>query len=154
MLLAVVVASCSVPDADSAADPSPSPSSSTVDVVTAAPSDTSIEPVPSEFVTAMQIVLFFQDTGLVIDDPRDNTDNGWCGADMWDCDEFLTSEQVSIVILPSAEGAARMSAGGDVYVSDDGQVALSFTAQRTPAEQQEQYTRALEDYLLQVAAQR
>lgn len=44
----------------------------------------------------------------------DNTEKGWSGADMWDGTQFLTSEQVPIVIQPSAEGASRMSAAENV----------------------------------------
>lgn len=153
LLLVAVVAGCSAPDSDSAAETSPSPSASTVDEVTPAPSDTTVEPVPTEFPPALQLVNYFQTAGLVVEDPRDNTAKGWCDADMWDCTEFLTSEQVSIAILPSPEGAERLMATGSAYVSSDGRVGLSFAAQRTPIEQQDQFTRALEDYLLTVPAQ-
>lgn len=74
----------------------------------------------------------------MVEDPRYNTDKGWSGADIWDCAGFMTSEQVTIIIQPSAEGAERMSAAGNVYVSSDGNVALFFFAQRTPIEQQDQ----------------
>ncbi|MGW9269052.1 hypothetical protein [Microbacterium sp. NPDC055599] len=120
---------------------------------TPTPSSKPVEPAPMEFPPALQLVNYFQTAGLLIDAPRDNSDKGWCEPDMWDCVEFLTSEQVSIIIQPSAEGAERMSAGGNIYVSSDGNVALSFAAQRTPIEQQAQYTRALEDYLLTLPAQ-
>ncbi|AKV86548.1 hypothetical protein AKG07_09830 [Microbacterium sp. CGR1] len=153
LILAVAVAGCSAPDADSAADSSPSASASTVREVTPSPSDTTVEPVPSEFPPALQLVNYFQTQGLVVEDPRDNTAKGWCDADVWDCSEFLTSEQVSIVILPSADGAERLMATGSAYVSSDGRVGLSFAAQRTPVEQQDQFTRALEDYLLTAPAQ-
>lgn len=153
LLLAVVVTGCSAPDSDSASDPSPSPTTSAVDEVSTAPSDTTVEPIPTEFPPALRLVNYFQAAGLVVEDPRDNTDKGWCDADMWDCAEFLTSEQVSIAILPSAEGAERLMTTGSAYVSSDGRVGLSFAAQRTPIEQQDQFTRALEDYLLTVSAQ-
>lgn len=153
LLLAAVVTGCSASDSDSAAESSPSPSASAIDEVTPAPTDATVEPVSTEFPPALQLVNYFQTAGLVVEDPRDNTAKGWCDADMWDCTEFLTSEQVSIVIQPSAEGAERMAAAGNAYVSIDGRVGLSFAAQRTPIEQQDQFTRALEDYLLTVPAQ-
>lgn len=107
LLLAVVVTGCSASGSDSATDsspspsPSPSPSATTVAEATPAPSDTTVEPVPNEFPPALQLVNYFQTAGLVVEDLRDNTAKGWCDADMWDCSEFLTSEQVSIAILPS-----------------------------------------------------
>lgn len=156
LIATIFVAGCTSPDDDAETSPAPTPSPSysmSVTKVTPTPSASPVEPAPMEFAPAMKLVEYFQSTGLVVQDPRDNTDKGWCEPDMWECVEFLTSEQVSIIIQPSAEGAERMSAGGNVYVSSDGNVALSFAAQRTPVEQQQQYTRALEDYLLTLAAQ-
>lgn len=153
LLLAVVVAGCSAPESDSATEVSSTPSASSVEETTTSPSPAPVEPAPAEVPPALQLVNYFQTAGLAVEDPRDNTDKGWCEPDMWDCTEFLTSEQVSIIIKPTAEGAKRMSAMGNVYVSSDGNIALSFAAQRTPIEQQDQYTRALEDYLQQLPAQ-
>ena len=102
--------------------------------------------------SASAIVSAFEDAGITITDPRDNTDKGWCEADQFDCDQYFTTEEVTVIIGPSAEAVARLTAGdmsSAYYVAEDGSVALSFLAQGTPEEARAPIVEALEAYLAQ-----
>jgi hypothetical protein len=106
---------------------------------------------PSQSVpSAGDIVSAFEDAGITITDPRDNTDKGWCDADQFDCDQYFTTEEVTVITGPSAEAVERFTAGdmgSAYYVAEDGSVALSFLAQGTPKEARAPFVDALESYL-------
>lgn len=99
---------------------------------------------------AEDIVSAFESAGITITEPRDNTDKGWCEADQFDCDQYFTTEEVTVITGPSAEGVERFTEGdmsSAYYVAEDGSVALSFLAQATPEEARAPFVDALESFL-------
>lgn len=89
--------------------------------------------------TADDVVEAFQNEGLSLVDPRDNTDKQ-CGEGNMPCSQLITTEDVSIFLWPTEEEAA--SIGGKYHDHSNGFFTLRFNEPLSP---EEEYKRVINE---------
>ena len=89
---------------------------------------------------AKDVVAAFTAAGLPADNPRENSAN--CGG--IGCDQYLTTDNITIVVFPDEETASLFAGVSTDNSYRRGRVVLSYLAARTPGDQQSRYEEVLE----------
>lgn len=105
------------------------------------------QPAASLPISADEITAGFADAGLAVTEPRFNTDN-MCGADLYACVEYLTTEEAGVVTYKTKKEAKAVQA---MLVSKDldagwvfaGTAALNFGGRDTSPAAQKKYAKVL-----------
>lgn len=153
LFLIAALSGCSTPAAETPTAETPVAEAPAAD----SPASTSSPAAPADTdapsVTAEEITAAFTAAGLTVTDPRDNTDKGWCAAEMYDCVQYYTTEEAAIVTFASTEKATEvhdMLAGKELastWAFSSGPAALYFNGRDTTPESQALYSAELEKLL-------